>query len=182
MNSISSNRTQIVLGDLNAKVGGKKMFIQVAGKHSLHNETNDNGLKQIDLAAGNGLVIKSTMFSHKNIYKGTWRSLDGRYTNQIDHILTNSRYKNCIQDVRSIRGADSDLDHNLIRGKTKTKLKRRPHANMEQHTRYDVTKLDDSIYNNIYRHKDFNNSDFNSLVTVDKKWNNIGNNKQNTSI
>lgn len=129
------------------------MFSQIAGKHSLHDESNDNGLKLIDLAAGNGLVIKSTMFPHKNIHKGTWRSPDGRYTIQIDHILVNSMFKNCIQDVRSIRGADSDSDHYLVRGKMKIKLKRCTRTNKEQLIRYDVTKLDDPKCINTFRHK-----------------------------
>ncbi|XP_003248303.1 craniofacial development protein 2-like [Acyrthosiphon pisum] len=111
LNLIPSNRIQIVLGDLNAKVGKEEMFRQVTGGHSLHDETNDNGTKLINFAIWNGLVIRSTMFPHKNIHKGTWRSPDGRYTNQIDHILVNSRFKNYIQDVRSVRGADSDSDH-----------------------------------------------------------------------
>jgi len=71
LSSITRNRIQIVLGDLNAKVGKETMFRQVTGKHSLYEETNDSGLKLIDLATGNGLVIKSTMFPHKNIHKGT---------------------------------------------------------------------------------------------------------------
>lgn len=174
LNLIPSNRIQIVLGDLNTKVGKEKMFRQVTEGHSLHDETNDNGTKLIDFAIGNGLVIRSTMFPHKNIHKGTWRSPDGRYTNQIYHILVNSRFKNCIQDVRSIRGADSDSDHYLIRGKMKIKLKKRPHTRMEQLTRYDVAKLDDPNRINTFRHKirqEFINYDFKSIVTVDEKWN-----------
>ncbi|CAI6368953.1 unnamed protein product [Macrosiphum euphorbiae] len=56
----------------------------------------------------------------------------------------------------------------------KIKLKRRPHTNMEQLTRYDVTKLDDIKCVNTFRHKirhDFNNCDFNSMVSVDERWN-----------
>lgn len=37
----------------------KGVFKPLIGSHSLHNITSDNGL--IDLAAGKGLVIKSTM-------------------------------------------------------------------------------------------------------------------------
>jgi len=174
LNLIPSNRIQIVLGDLNAKVGKEEMFRQVTGGHSLHDETNDNGTKLIDFAIGNGLVIRSTMFPHKNIHKGTWRSPDGRYTNQIDHILVNSRFKNCIQDVRSIRGADSDSDHYLIRGKMNIKLKKRPHTRMEHLNRYDVAKLEDPNRINTFRHRirqEFINYDFKSMVTVDEKWN-----------
>jgi len=70
LNSIPNNRIQIILGDLNAKVGKEAMFSSIAENNSLHSNTNDNGLKLMDLAAGNGLVIKSTMFPHKSIYKG----------------------------------------------------------------------------------------------------------------
>lgn len=148
------------------------MFRQVAGKHSLLNETNDIVRKLIDLATGNGFVVKSTMFPHKNIHKVSWRSPNGRYTNQIDYVLVNSRFKNCIQDVRTIRGADSNSNHYLVKGKMKIKLKRRPHANMEQLTKYDVTKLDDTECINTFRHKirqDFNDCYFNIIVTVYEK-------------
>ncbi|VVC33730.1 Hypothetical protein CINCED_3A022291 [Cinara cedri] len=56
----------------------------------------------------------------------------------------------------------------------KIKLKRRAHTNLEQLTRYDVTKLDDPKCANTFRQKirqDFNNCDFNSIVSVDERWN-----------
>jgi hypothetical protein len=65
------------------------------------------------------------MFPHKNIHKGTWRSPDGRYTNQIDHVLINLRFSNCIQDIRTVRGTDCDSDHYLIKVKMKLKLKKK---------------------------------------------------------
>jgi len=173
VSSIPSNRIQIILGDLNAKVGKGAMFSSIAGNHSLHSNTNDNGLKLIDLEVGNGLVIKSTVFLHKNFYKGTWRSPDGRYTNQIDHILVDSRFKNRIQDVRTIRGTNSDSDYYLIRGKMKIKLKRRPHINEKPLTRYDITKLDYPNCRNTFRHKIrqlFNSSDANGTDSLDERW------------
>jgi len=63
------------------------------------------------------------MFPHKNIYKGTWMSPDGRYVNQIDHILVSAIFKNCIQDIRTMRGTDGDSDHYLVKGKMKVKIK-----------------------------------------------------------
>lgn len=47
---------------------------------------------------------------------------------------------------------------------------------MEQLTSYDVIKPDDPKCINTFVHKvreDFNNCDFNSIVTVDKKWNKV---------
>ncbi|KAK9739653.1 hypothetical protein QE152_g8812 [Popillia japonica] len=40
----------------------------------------------IDFAKEKGMVIKSTYFEQKDSRKGTWRSPDGSYTNQIDHV------------------------------------------------------------------------------------------------
>jgi len=105
LNTIPRRRIQIILGDMNAKIGKETTFRPVIGSHSLHNTSNDNGLRLIDLATERGLVVKSTMFPHKTIHKGTWSSPDGKYINQIDHILINLRFSNCIQDVRTVRGA-----------------------------------------------------------------------------
>lgn len=46
------------------------------------------------------------------------------YTNQIDHILVNTRFKNCLRDVITVRGTDCDSDHYLLAGKLKVKLKK----------------------------------------------------------
>lgn len=51
-------------------------------------------------------------------------SPDGRHVNQIDHILVSTRFKNCIQDVRTMGGADSDSDPYLVKGKMKVKIKK----------------------------------------------------------
>ncbi|VVC38393.1 Endonuclease/exonuclease/phosphatase,Reverse transcriptase domain, partial [Cinara cedri] len=89
----------------------------------LHEVTNINGLNLIDFATSKGLVIKSTMFSHKKIHKGTWKSPDGNHTNQIDHVLVNDRFKNRITNVKTMRGADCDSDHYLVKVNIKARLK-----------------------------------------------------------
>jgi hypothetical protein len=84
-----------------AKIGKERSFRPTIGIHSLHDITYDNGTKVVDLAIGNGLRVKSTIFPHKNIHKGTWMSPDDRYSNKIDYILVNERFANNIKDVRT---------------------------------------------------------------------------------
>lgn len=100
--------------ETNAKVGREPQFMPTIGKHSKHSETNDNGLRLISFAASKSLVVRSTMFPHKDIHKGTWKSPDGHTINQIDHVLIDSRHQSAIEDVRSLRGADCDSDHYLV--------------------------------------------------------------------
>ena len=68
------------------------------------------------------LVIKSTMFPHRNIHKDTWTSPDGKTHNQIDHVSTDRRWHSSILDVLSFRGADCDTDHYLVVAKVRERL------------------------------------------------------------
>ncbi|XP_025423466.1 craniofacial development protein 2-like [Sipha flava] len=133
---------QIILGDFNAKIGREECFKPIIGGHSLHQLSNDNGCRLIDLATGRNLRVKSTMFPHKNIHKGIWRSPDGRHVDQIDHVLVNERFNNSIMDVKTVRGADSDSDHFLVAGRLRVKLKRRQEIRRGGATRrYDIANL-----------------------------------------
>lgn len=90
--------------------------------YSMYHTSNNNGCRLIDLATGRRLKIKSTMFPHKEVHKGTWRFPDGRYTNQIDHVLKNVRFSNCVLGVRTFRGADCGSDLFLVAGILKVKI------------------------------------------------------------
>ena len=93
----------LLLGDMNAKVGG---FLPgdgaVVGPHGL-GVRNDNGSRLVDCCQQNGLAIGGTMFPHKDIHKGTWRSPDRSTVNQIDHVCISQRHRQCLLDVRSMR-------------------------------------------------------------------------------
>jgi uncharacterized protein (DUF2236 family) len=57
----------------------------------------------------------STQFQHKKIHKGTWLAPDQMKLNQRDHVLINSKKKELIQDVRTVRGPNIDSDHYLLK-------------------------------------------------------------------
>jgi hypothetical protein len=82
---------RILLGDLNTKVGREDIFKLTTGNESLHEISNDNGVRLVNLATYKNLRVKSTMFPHRNIHKYTWTSPDGKTHNQIDHILIGRR-------------------------------------------------------------------------------------------
>jgi len=112
---------KILLGDLNVKVGRENIFKPTTGNDSLHQDSNDNGVRIVNFTSKN-LVVKSTMFPHRNIHKYTWTSPDGVTHSQIYHILTDRRCPSSIVDVRSFRGADCDTDHYLVVAKVRERL------------------------------------------------------------
>jgi hypothetical protein len=62
------------------------------------------------------------MFPHRNIHKYTWTSPVGKSHNQVDHILIDRRWHSSILDVRSLRGADCDIDHYLVVAEVRERL------------------------------------------------------------
>ena len=113
---------KILLGDFNAKVGREKIFKPTIGNESLHQDSNDNGVRLVKFATSKNLVVKGTMFPHRKINKYTWTSPDGNTHNQMDHVLIDRRRQSSILDLRSFRGADCDSDHYLVVAKLKERL------------------------------------------------------------
>jgi len=60
---------KIPLRDFKAKVGRKSIFKPTIGNDSLHQDSNDNGAGIVKFVASKNLVVKSTMFLHRNIHK-----------------------------------------------------------------------------------------------------------------
>jgi hypothetical protein len=100
-------------------VGRENIFKPTIGNESLHQDSNDNGVRIVNFATTKNLVVKRTMFQHRNIRKYTWTSPDEQNLNQIDHILIDRRWHSNIPDVRSFRGADCDTDHYLVVAKVR---------------------------------------------------------------
>jgi endonuclease/exonuclease/phosphatase family metal-dependent hydrolase len=81
---------KILLGDFNAKVGREDIFTSKIRHESLHEISNDNGVRLVHFATSENLRVKSTMFPHRNVHKYTLTSPDEKTHNQIDHILVDN--------------------------------------------------------------------------------------------
>jgi hypothetical protein len=57
---------KFLLGDLNANVGREDVFKPKIGNESLHEISNDNGVRVVNFATSKNLIVKSTMFPHRN--------------------------------------------------------------------------------------------------------------------
>jgi len=55
---------KILLGDFNAKVGRENIFKPSIGNESLHQVSNDNGVRIVNFVTPKNLVVKSMMFPH----------------------------------------------------------------------------------------------------------------------
>jgi hypothetical protein len=71
---------KILLGDFNAKVGREDIFKPTIWNESLHETSNDNGVRVVNFATSKNLVVKSTIFPHRKIHKYTWTSLMAKHT------------------------------------------------------------------------------------------------------
>jgi hypothetical protein len=125
--------------DANTKVGRETVHQPTIGKHSLHERTNENGLRLVDFAAGRQMVIKSTYFMHKRVHLQT--SPDGHTFNQIDHCLINGRHFSDVIDAR--RGANIESDHMLVVKKLRTRICRASNTKPQQLRRFAVDRLKD---------------------------------------
>jgi hypothetical protein len=109
-----SGDIEIILGDMNAKVGKEIWTGTAVGTYGPHDESNENGTRLINYAIHQGMVIWGTLFPHRNIHKGIWHGPDNRTVNQIDHVLIDQQHCSNLLDVRSHRGANADSDHYLL--------------------------------------------------------------------
>jgi hypothetical protein len=71
------------VGDFNSKVGRENIFKPMIGNESLHEISNDSGVRVLNFATSKNLVVKSTMFPHRKIHKHTWTCPEGNATRLI---------------------------------------------------------------------------------------------------
>src|SRR5215469_280456 len=172
---------KILLGGFNAKVGRENIFKPTIRNESLYQDSNDNGVRIVNIATSKNLVVKSTMFHHRNIHKYTWTSPDGKTHNQIDHILIDGRRHSGILDVRSFRGADCDTDHYLVVAKLRERLAVHKQAAQKfDGERFNLRKLNELEVKNKYQIEITNRfaalGNLNVDEDVNRVWENIKDN------
>jgi hypothetical protein len=133
------------MGDFIAKVGREDIFRPIIGSESLHEVSNDNGVRVVSFATSKNVIVRSTTFLYRDINKHTWTSPDGIIHSQIDQVLIDKRRHANILDVRSFRGANCHTDHYLVVAKLRERIllsrRRRQNFGLE---RFDLKKLDDA--------------------------------------
>ena len=84
------------------------------------------GLRLLEFATFNNLVLTNTLGPHKPSRRWTWHSPDGKHHNQIDYILVKKRFRSGvnIHRTRSFPGADIGSDHDLVMMTFQVRLKK----------------------------------------------------------
>jgi endonuclease/exonuclease/phosphatase family metal-dependent hydrolase len=60
---IPAHDTTVIVGDFNTKIG-REVFKPVTGKWSMRETLNENGIRAMDFATNNNMIIRSTYFLH----------------------------------------------------------------------------------------------------------------------
>ena len=68
-------------------------------------------------------MITNTWFQQLPQKLYTWKSPSDTTGNQINYIMINQRFRNCIKLAKTLTGADINSDHNPGKVKMKDKLK-----------------------------------------------------------
>ena len=119
----------VITGDWNARNGPEDENTRhVLGRFALSPRC-DNGDRMVNFAVANHLVVTNTRFQHPRRHLVTWRSNDGRTTNQIEYILVQVRWASFVFDSRAYRGADTgsahESDRTLVRASLCIRLQAR---------------------------------------------------------
>jgi hypothetical protein len=71
LDKILKYHLKILLGDLNAKVDREDIFKPTIGNESVHEISNDNGVRLVNFATSKNLRVRSATFPHRSIQKYT---------------------------------------------------------------------------------------------------------------
>ena len=84
-----------------------------SGHASCNVETNERGLRLLEFATFNNLVLTNIVGSHKSPRRRTWHSPDRKHHNQIVYILVRKHFGSGV-NIHSFPGAGIGTDHDLV--------------------------------------------------------------------
>ena len=81
-----------------------------------NDDTNERGLRLLEFATFNDLVLANTLGLHTASRRWTWHSPNGQHHNQINYILVRKRLRLGVDSsrTRTFQGADICIDHDLL--------------------------------------------------------------------
>ena len=103
------------VSDWNARVGRDALedWEDFVGP-SCNDSANERGLRLLELASCNNMVLSNTLGEHKASRRWTWHAPNRHH--QIDYFLVQRRHKSGLnrQKTRTFPGADVGSDHDLV--------------------------------------------------------------------
>lgn len=117
------HRNMIIMGDFNAKVGEQRDGEENAIGKFGYGERNNNGTRLINFALENNITILNSLFKKRPSRKWTWRSPDGKYTNEVDYILSNR--PKFFNDVNVINNLNFHTDHRMVRASLRSQCQKK---------------------------------------------------------
>ena len=136
----------IIQGDWNAKIGfnDTQDWKGTTGPYGV-GKTNERGLRMLEFAKQNHLVVANTLHNHKLSRKTTWHSPDGKTHNQIDYILVDRKIQSGINRTRTrvFNKPDIGSDHDPVVMTIKMKLSTN-RTKPNQRTMFNLDKLLDT--------------------------------------
>ena len=127
INKVNKKDILIIQGDWNAKVGtdAQKDWNKFCGS-SCNPVTNERGLRLLEFASYNDMVLSNTLGKHKLSRCWMWHSPNGLHHNQIDYILVQNRFRSGINraKTRTYPGADINSDHDMVILSFRVRLKK----------------------------------------------------------
>ena len=131
----------IVMGDINAKVGGQTNTSERATGCFGLGQRNERGDTLVEWATSKNFKIMNTQFQKKAGRRWTWRSPDGNTRNEIDYIMTDK--PSMVTDVTVINRVNIGSDHRMVMGSItlNTRAERRKLLNKNTRTRVDTQMI-----------------------------------------
>ena len=100
----------VVQGDWNAKIGkDAQADCGEVCEPYCNVEIYESGLRLLELATFNNLVLTNTIGPNKPSRRWTWHSPDGKHHSQIDYILVKTRFRSGVNIHRTMSFPEADI-------------------------------------------------------------------------